>query len=150
MLKWSWDGAWVQKRVPTKKFAIYSRVSYETNSLIALCTGGSSFGGVNIDSVLEAEVSEREGGGRKRKEKRKTRRRKKTWKREEEGRFLYISLQTLRENARGEQQWQGGSLREIEIEWRGREKERIFAATIFYVETSNERPANGWIPARCR
>lgn len=33
MLKWSWDDAWVQKRVFTKKFAIYRRVSYETNSL---------------------------------------------------------------------------------------------------------------------
>lgn len=35
MLKWSWDDAWVQKRVLTKKFAIYRRVSYETNSLTA-------------------------------------------------------------------------------------------------------------------
>lgn len=35
MLKWSWDGAWVQKRVSTKKLAIYRRVSYETDSFIA-------------------------------------------------------------------------------------------------------------------
>lgn len=35
MLKWSWDDAWVQKRVLAKKLAIHRRVSYETNSLIA-------------------------------------------------------------------------------------------------------------------